>query len=152
MTRLAAFIHIVLLLFFRWVWFCCPWSHVRRHLQRCHSIARVSWPSIICTLSYGAKAYIMHAVSEFQNWWSVHSETYHVEPITNHLPPSSHHNRIVYKDSDVNYDLLNRTTCSSAFTPRLRAFQVAIVQFLVVIAMLVVLAICLVWSLLRSCM
>ena len=48
------------------------------------------------------------------------SETYHVEPLTNHLPASHHHNRIVYKDSDVNYYLLNISCPASG----LRSIQV----------------------------
>lgn len=54
----------------------------------------------------------------------ISSETYHVEPITNHLMASKHHNRIIYKDSDVNYDLLNNS-CPSVHSPRLRGIQVS---------------------------
>ena len=54
------------------------------------------------------------------------SETYHVEPITNHFPADTHgHNRIIYRESDVNYDLLN-TSCLSDYSSRLKYIQVCL--------------------------
>ena len=55
------------------------------------------------------------------------SETYHIEPITNHFPTDTYggHNRIIYRESDVNYDLLN-TSCPSDYSSRLKYIQVCL--------------------------
>lgn len=53
-----------------------------------------------------------------------HRETFHLEPLSRHLPgETGTHNTIIYKSSDVVYDL-EHTACSSLQSPRLRHIQV----------------------------
>ena len=54
----------------------------------------------------------------------ISSETYHLEPLSRHLLGNKDaHNVVIYKSSDVVYDLAH-TACSSMQSPRLRLIQV----------------------------